>query len=80
MPDRLRLTRRAPLRLPARVSPQLLTEELVLAKARAHSLEQVKNLNLWGCWLSDVRSLAPIPRPRPGRTLPAAGMAPVLTV
>ena len=38
-----------------------LTEELVLKRSKARSLEAVRNLNCWGCGLSDVSILARIP-------------------
>ena len=38
-----------------------LTEELVLKRSKARSLEAVRNLNCWGCGLSDVSILARMP-------------------
>lgn len=35
----------------------VLTENLVLKRSRAESLEAVKNLNCWGCDLHDVRMI-----------------------
>ena len=39
----------------------VLSERLVLARARADSLAQVRNLNLWGNDLSDVKILQRMP-------------------
>ena len=39
----------------------LLTENLVVSKARADSLSNVKNLNLWGNDLTDVSVLQRVP-------------------
>ena len=38
-----------------------LTEELVLKRSKASSLDAVKNLNCWGCGLHDVSILAKLP-------------------
>ena len=38
-----------------------LTEELVLKRSKARSLEAVRNLNCWGCGLSDMSILARMP-------------------
>jgi Leucine-rich repeat (LRR) protein len=38
-----------------------LTEELILKRSKARSLEAVRNLNCWGCGLSDISILAKIP-------------------
>ncbi len=35
-----------------------LTEELVLKRSKADSLESVRTLNCWGCSLSDVQLLS----------------------
>ncbi len=35
-----------------------LTEELVLKRSKAENLEAVRNLNCWGCNLSDVQVLS----------------------
>ena len=38
-----------------------LTEELVLKRSKASSVDAVKNLNCWGCGLHDVSILAKLP-------------------
>ena len=38
-----------------------LTDELVLKRSKARSLDKVRNLNCWGCGLSDVSILARMP-------------------
>jgi hypothetical protein len=43
----------------------VLTDEVVLAKTKAESLESVKNLNLWGSDLTDVSILQVILRSWP---------------
>ena len=49
------------LQLEAQRSMMSLTEELVLKRSKASSLEAVRNLNCWGCGLNDVSILARIP-------------------
>jgi hypothetical protein len=41
--------------------PPVLTEETVLAKSKANSLAEVKNLNFWGTKLEDVSVVARMP-------------------
>lgn len=41
----------------ALVRMNVLTENLVLKRSRAESLEAVKSLNCWGCDLHDVRMI-----------------------
>ena len=39
----------------------VLTRDLVLAKARAETYDEVRSLNLWGCELTDVSIVAELP-------------------
>lgn len=38
-----------------------LTTDLVISKTKTNNLEQIKNLNLWGCELKDLSLLSQMP-------------------
>jgi hypothetical protein len=49
-----------------------LSEALVLAKTKVETVEQVRNLNLWGNGLTDVEVRRRPTAPRPGENITAA--------